>query len=224
MRYLSLLLIFFTIISCSSSSPKKTVNKSPKRPINAAKSKGMIVMYQEGNNSVLNFKLKKDRTNAILTLTKFGFTAAELYMKGDSVWVIIPSEKVVYFQDKSNILLVPNLKTDDVPIGMLLDYLVANFSFKYSIVYNEADLDLIESIRNVNYGFIDGDLAAVEYNYGQSIMSTSITHIGDKIKLNLKRNRNLLMSISIENIVLQADMDPKIFVPTIPEGYQLVKL
>ena len=225
-KILLTILALMTIFSCGSSkSQKKTIDKSVQRPINSAKSKGMIILYQDGSNDILKYKLIKDKKNAILTLeTQFGFNAAKLYMKGDSVWVIIPSEKVVYFQDKSNILLIPTIKTDDVPVGMLMDYLIGNFSFKYSIITDESDLDLIQALKEIRYGYLDGDLAKVEYEFGKTVMNTSISHIGNRIKLNLKRNENLVMTINIENIVLQADMDKSIFIPKIPKNYQFVTL
>jgi len=224
--YFIILISLLTIFSCGSSNQnQRIIKKSIVHPVKSAEAKGMIILYQKGNNNIFSYKIKKDKKKAILTLkTQFGFKAATVYMKNDSIWVVIPFEKVVYFQEKSNILLIPTIKTNNIPIGMLMDYLVGNFSFKYSTIYNDSDFDLIKSLREIKYGYINGDLAGVEYQYGQTVMNTSIRHIGNKVKLNLKKNNNLLMSIKIDNIILQDDMPDSIFSPKIPKNYQLINL
>lgn len=227
MKLYILLLAIITIFSCGSSTqePVKIVDKSVSRPVRTLKSKGNIIMYQNGRHDILSFKLRKDEGNSILKITtQFGFEAATVYVKSDSVWVFIPSEKVVYFQDKSNVLLVPTLKTDDIPIGMIMDYLAANFSFKYSRIHDGSDLELMQSIKEIKYGYLDGDLAKVEYIFGKSKMNTSISHVGSNVKLNIKRNQNLLMTVNIDKLVLQADMPDSIFLPKIPKKYQYIIL
>ncbi len=225
MKYIILLLTFIALFSCSKKDVKPISDKSVARPVKTLKSKGKIILYQDGRHEILSFNLIKDEENSILSIkTRFNFDAVKVYVKSDSVWVFIPHEKVAYFQDKSNVLLIPMLQANDIPIGMLMDYLAANFSFKYSIIYDQSDLDLIESLRKIKYGYINGELARVEYDYGKSVMNTAISNVGQNIKLNLKRNDNLFMTVNIENIVLQAQMPDSIFVPKIPSNYQFVKL
>ena len=223
-KFLSIFIIASLLIfSCS----KKTYyfKKDINRPIETAEAKGQIILYGNGIHEIVFYHIKKDKDKAFVVIrSQYGPVISKIYKVKDSIWIVLPFKKVVYFQKNSNILMVPGLLSENIPVGAIFDLLIGNFSFSSSILNPHKDTDLLQSFSNMNYVFYEGRLIQISYKYMDVIYSFNISYIGSKLKINLKKNSKLYATLLIEDRTIYNHFHEDTFILKIPKDYQIVEL
>lgn len=219
------LFVFFALLVIGCAPKQRFGPEVVSEAVERASSEGMLIIYnQGGSNHFINFRLVRDREYAFLELfSQIGLKIADVYKRKDSIWVVVPMESTVYFQSGSNSVKHPMFNTPGFPIGMLFDIMGANFKFSHSVI-SGYDFYLADAINSMNYSFYGGQLARTEYRYKNKVINKSFKYSGDSIRVNVKRDGLLMITVSINNLQIGVDVDHTKFNPQYPEGFRYVEL